>query len=92
MFLNVNFFLKSMILNEKNFVKSMILKKNFFVLSDFETTFFTTRQIPEQLFYKASDFELKILQFGRFGISFINNMSDFESTSFAVCQIFMRSL
>ena len=50
---------------------------------------------------KASDFQLKFLKSVRFKINFQNtrqtsnwifyNVSDFECTSFAVCQVIMRS-
>ena len=68
----------------------MILNQRNFNLSDLESPFlqrvkiwvenFTIRQILNQLFNYASDFEW---------IFYI--VSDFERTSFAACQTFMRS-
>ena len=50
MILNVKFFLESMILNEKIFAKAWFWNKSF-----------SSCQIWNQIFYNASDFELKIL-------------------------------
>ena len=67
---NAKILLKSMILNEMDFVKNMTLIEKFFVLSDFGSNYFrlvrfrikifTTCQISNQLFYKASDFEQEL--------------------------------
>ena len=51
MILNVKFFLESMILNEKIFAKAWFWNKSF-----------SSWQIWNQIFYNASDFELKILR------------------------------
>ena len=56
-------FLKSMILKKKHFLKSMIFNKKVFVKS---MVFIFFWQILYQLFYNASDLELKILQRVRF--------------------------
>ena len=66
MFLNVKFFLKSMILIEKKiFLKHDFEFKKFHYVR-FAINFFTARQILNQLSYNASDFQLKFLHRVRF--------------------------
>ena len=82
------FFLKSMILSEKIFVKSMISNKNLFVLSDLKPNFlqrvgfgiknFTMRQILNQLFKHASDFDLNSLQHVKFCVYFFYSLPSFH--------------
>ena len=84
MILNVKFSLKSLILNEKVFVKSMILNLKFFLLSDFESTF-----LKRVRFWVKNFTTCQILNQISNWICY--NVSDFECTSFAVCQIFIHS-
>ena len=80
-----------MIVKKKNISKKYDFEKNIFEKLDFEW----------ERFCKKHDFELKVLLRVRFWIRenttrqfsiwIIYNLSDFECTSFAVCQVFLYS-